>query len=377
MSTWQDLKDNPRLMEIYKTRIEIIHLIREFFWSQNFRETETPIAIKFPGQEPYLNPVPVFFYDPRGKEEKFYLQTSPEFAMKKLLATGFDRIFQICKCFRNYESFGGLHNTEFTMIEWYRSPGELTDIMNDTEKLFKFVAEELKIKDIRYKEKIIDILGNWEQKSMKELWQEFIGVDLDKYVPSVILNEPQRSEESLAKDIKGSFAVAQDDNILRSVTNLRKLCIKLSIQISDADRYEDLFFKVFLNEIEPKLGLEKPIFVYDYPAVMCSLSKLSKHDSRYAQRFELYIGGLEIANAFGELTDADEQKKRLKIDRDLRKKLCKETWQVDEDFIEALNDIKQETAGIALGVDRMVLLFTGANDINEVMFQGVSEQLQI
>src|SRR3989339_1444673 len=142
MSTWQDLKNNPRLAGIYQSRIEIVRLIRKFFWLRGFKETETPIAVRYPGQEPYLNPIPVLFHDSYGKEEKFYLQTSPEFAMKKLLAVGFDKIFQICKCFRDYESFGGLHNTEFSMIEWYRSPGELTEIMNDVEDLFKFVAEK-------------------------------------------------------------------------------------------------------------------------------------------------------------------------------------------------------------------------------------------
>ena len=142
MSTWQDLKNNPRLREIYFKRIELIKLIREWFWSQGFLETETPLAVRFPGQEPYLNPVPVELTDPQGVSNQFYLHTSPEYFMKKLLASGFNKIFQITKTFRNHESFGGLHNPEFTMIEWYRAPGTYREIMDDTEKLFKFVGKK-------------------------------------------------------------------------------------------------------------------------------------------------------------------------------------------------------------------------------------------
>jgi len=362
MSTWFDLKNNPRLLDVYKTRIEIVRLIREFFWSRNFQETQTPIAVHYPSQEPYLNPIPVLFHDPFGKEERFYLHTSPEYALKKLLAVGFDKIFEICKTFRDYEQFGGTHNTEFTMIEWYRSPGKLEDIMDDTEEMFKFIADKLDVKKLKYKGKEINILESWERKSMKDLWQEYVGVDLDEYV-----------------DTKHSSVIAKSDDrsdvAISSKNKLTELCKRLGYQADEQDEYEDLFFKIFLNKIEPYLGLDKPIFIYDYPACMCSLSKLCEYDNRYAQRFELYIGRLEIANAFGELTDPDVQRVNFNKDLELRKKLNKETWPIDEDFIKALSDIKQDTAGIALGVDRMVLLFTGANDINEVIFQSVSDQI--
>lgn len=143
MSTWRELKTNPRLKELYEKRTAIIRLIREFFWREGFVETDTAIAVALPGQEPELSPVPVTLHDEKGAGRKFYLQTSPEFAMKKLLAAGFEKIFQICKCFRDFESFGGLHNPEFTMIEWYRARATYLDIMDDTENLFKFVAEKM------------------------------------------------------------------------------------------------------------------------------------------------------------------------------------------------------------------------------------------
>ncbi|OGH68851.1 MAG: EF-P lysine aminoacylase GenX [Candidatus Magasanikbacteria bacterium RIFCSPHIGHO2_01_FULL_47_8] len=362
MSTWSDLKNNHRLKEIYEQRIKIVKSIREFFWSNNFVETETPVAVRYASQEPYLNPIPAAIHDTRSTIYKMYLRTSPEYALKKLLAAGFEKIFEIGKCFRDFESFGGNHNTEFTMLEWYRAPGTYQEIMDDTEKLFKYVSESLKIEDLRFKDYKIKVNQTWDRMTMKEVWQKYVGVNLDEYL---------------------------------KIERLKDLVSERGYQVETEDMYEDLFFKLFLNEIEPKLGLERPIFVYNYPAEMSSLSRLCDHDSRYAERFELYIGGLEVANAFGELTDADEQLHRLTKDQELRSKLRKEIWPVDPDFIAALRsgigsaglpaDLSAEAlakvgalakaGGIALGVDRMILLFTGAKDINEVMFNSVNDQL--
>ncbi|MCX6781784.1 MAG: EF-P lysine aminoacylase EpmA [Candidatus Magasanikbacteria bacterium] len=342
MSKWSDLKNNPRLNEIFKKRLEITRLIREFFWSENFQEAETPVAVRLPGQEPYLNPIPVLFHDPNGIVNKFYLQTSPEFAMKKLLAVGYEKIFQICKCFRDFEQFGGNHNTEFTMIEWYRASGTLEEIMDDTERLFKYVATGLKVESLKSKDHVVPIFGEWERLSMREVWKKYSDVELNDYLTS----------EKMAELVKAR-----------------------GYAVEEKEAFEDLFYKIFLNEIEPKLGMQKPIMIYDYPEQMTSLSRLSKNDPRYAERFELYIAGLEMANAFGELTDAVEQKKRLEADREKRAQMGKETWPVDSDFISALESGIPNAGGIALGVDRMIMLFTGAKDINEVIFQAVGDQL--
>lgn len=342
MSKWSDLKDNPRLQKIYETRLQILRLTREFFWSENFVEAETPIALRLPGQEPYLNPMPVEFLDPRLESHKFYLRTSPEYALKKLLATGYEKVFEIGKCFRNEESFGGTHNPEFTMIEWYRAPGTYLDFMDDAEKLFKYIGEKLSINKLRYKEYEIDLSLPWQRISVKDLWQNYLGVNLDEYL---------------------------------QVEPMKKLTAELGYQVSDNDEYEDLFYKIFLNKIENQLGIEVPTFVYDYPAQMCSLSKKCDGDPRYAQRAELYIGGLELANGFGELIDAAAQSENLEKDKTLRQHLNRPTWEVDQDFIAALESGIKPAGGIALGVDRMVLLFTGALDINEVIFQSAKDQL--
>ncbi len=341
MPTWKQLKNNARAREIYEKRLQIIKLIREFFWREGFVETDTPVAVALPGQEPELNPMPVAIHDARGAAHQFYLQTSPEFAMKKLLAAGFHKIFQICTCFRDHESFGGLHNPEFTMIEWYRGNATYPDIMDDTERLFQHVAQSLGTDHVTYQGRQIPVAGSWDRKTMKQVWQEYVGVNFDDYLT-------QSAMVALVRE--RGYAVADDEP------------------------YEDAFYKIFLNEIEPKLGIERPVFLYEYPAQMASLSRLCAHDSRYAERFELYIGGLELANAFGELTDAQEQKNRLEADRAKREAAGKATYPVDPDFIAALAAGIPQTGGIALGVDRMIMLFTGATDINEAIFGSAQDQ---
>lgn len=335
MATWHELKNNSRLKALYQKRTEIIRLIREFFWYEGFIETDTPSAVVLPGQELELSPVPVILHDEKATARKFYLQTSPEFAMKKLLAAGFEKIFQICKCFRDYESFGGLHNPEFTMIEWYRGNATYKDIMDDTERLFQFIGGQMGVGTVTWNGHSVDITGAWDRKTMKQVWQEFVGVNLDEYLEAPVM---------------------------RAFARFR------GYEARDDEPYEDVFYRIFLNEIEPKLGAERPVFVCEYPAVMTSLSRLCAHDSRYAERFELYVGGLELANAFGELTDAQEQKNRLEADRAKREITGKTAYPVDSDFIAALESGIPPTGGIALGVDRMIMLFAGANNINEVIF---------
>lgn len=342
---WKELKENIRLKKVYDLKILILRLIREFFWSQDFLEVETPIALKYPSQEPYLNFIPVEFHNPKGEVEKFYLRTSPEFALKKILGAGYSKIFEIGKCFRDYEEWGGNHNTEFTMLEFYRASGNQHKIMSDLEELFKYIAKCLKIKKL----KDCEIVGGWKKITMKELWESELNIDLDKNLDLISLSKTAR---------------------------------KLGFNVDKNDAYEDVFYKIFLNKIESKLGFNNPIFIYDYPAQMCSLSKKCKYNKKYAERFELYINGLEICNGFGELTDSEEQKKLLLIDKNKRMKLGKEIWDIDNDFIEGIKSLNNrvavlnsEVSGVALGVDRMIKLFAGANDLNEVIFCSVFDQI--
>ncbi len=331
---------------ILEKRFELLKLVREFFWSKNFIEVETPTIVASPGMEPNLVPFETIAIDGRGEKYNAGLITSPEYAMKKLLAAGFKNIFQICKCFRNSEPFSGLHNPEFTMVEWYRVRSDYTDIMRDTEELFNFLHKQIyyqiskrsKVKDqgsriIIYQGKNIDISPPWERISVCEAFKKYAGIDLEKNLDKKSLREKAK---------------------------------KRGCTINENDSFFDIFFKIFLTEIEQKLGQNKPTFIYDYPIEMAALSRQKKSDKRFAERFELYIAGLEIANAYSELTDANEQLKRLRTEAKERKELGKTIFPIDKEFVRAVGKMPP-SAGIALGLDRLFMILLDINDINDII----------
>lgn len=328
-----------------EVRSEILRLTREFFWSQHFLEVDAPQILRVPGQEPYLNPMRVLVHNEKGREYLGYLHTSPEYTMKKMLAAGYEKIFSMQKCFRDYESMGGTHNPEFMMIEWYRANAEYGAIMDDTEALFVHVAQGLA--NGPYAQHVSAALENfaqverpWKRMHMREVWQQFVGVHLDDYL----------TREAMYT-----------------------LCIRNGYAPKSDEAYVDLFYRIFLNQIEPRLPDLGPVFVYGYPAEMAALARLMPDDERYAQRFELYIGGMELANAFGELTDHYEQLRRLEEEREERRLAGKEVYSIDMEFIDALRIGMPESSGIALGVDRMVQIFTGCQNIDDVLVLPMSK----
>lgn len=309
-----------------EARSQIIRLIREWFWSQGFLEVDPPAILRLPGQEPHLSPMKLAIHDERGNRHESYLHTSPEYACKKMLAAGLKKIFSLGKVYRDCESFGGTHNPEFTMIEWYRSQADFYAIMDDVEELFQFII-------LKLRQEVSSLKSVFERLHMREIWQTYAGVNLDEYL-----------------DREKMFV----------------LCEAKGYKPKSNEPYEDLFYRIFLNEIEPNLGKDSPVIVHHYPAAMAALARLSPTDPRYAERFEVYVGGLELANCFSELTDADEQLLRLEQDREERKALGRETFEIDMEFINALKTMPP-AAGIALGVDRLVQLFTGCKNIDDVL----------
>ena len=302
MSRWQDIKNNPVLRANLEKRAKLLAAIRAFFDSRGYLEMETPLMVPKPGMEPFLEPFETELRTPTGEKRQAFLITSPEYALKKLLAAGFERIYQLGKCFRNGEGSGGRHNPEFTMLEWYRAGTDYFGLMDETEDLFTEVGK---------------LFGKtfpkpFERLTVAEAFQKFAGRD--------------------------------------------------ALELSND---EGEFHKIFLNEIEPKLGVERPTFLYEYPVSMAALSRPAKNP-RFAERFELYINGLELTNAFSELTDADEQKRRLEEERELRKKFGKTDYAVDDDFIAAVRAMP-ESAGISLGVDRLLMVMADAKDIRVVI----------
>ena len=348
MKTWQKLKHQPELREQYLIREQVLDGIRHHFKSRGFHEVETPLLVKSPGTEPYLDlfETELRMQDHNGGliREKGFLLTSPEYAMKKLLAAGMGNIFQLCKSFRNNEGRSSQHNPEFTILEWYHVDADYTDVMKDCEELFLFLLKSIKKtaeKKLFFGGKQYDLSTPWLRMSVAEAFEQYVGVT---------------KGELLDRD-----ALAQ-------------AATKKGYAITDNTGWDDIFYQLFLNEIESKLAtLNKPIFIYDYPAQQAALSQKKKDDPRFAERFELYLAGFELGNAFTELRDAQEQEDRLREEMKYREEHGLQTYEIDEDFIQALREGIPPTGGIAVGVDRLVMLLADAATIEETLFFPVAE----
>ena len=284
-------------------RAHIVQQIRKFFIEGGYLEVETPLRIPAPPPESHIDAVAA---------DGWFLHTSPELCMKRLLAAGFERVFQICRCWRSGER-GAFHLPEFTMLEWYRSGTDYLGLMDDCEQLVRSVVSGLGWNGrIAYRGRTLDLNGAWERISVREAYRRFGGISM---------------EQAMA---------------------------------------EDCFDEVMVNAIEPMLGLDRPVFIYDYPAERGALARLKNGDPSVAERFELYIGGVEIANAFSELIDADEQRARFVQEASFRESAGKARYPSPEKFLEELSQMPP-SAGIALGVDRLVMVLLGKETIDDVV----------
>lgn len=317
-------------------RMRLIRAIRRWFETRDFWEVETPILQVCPVMDTHILGIRA---DIRGVDKEYsrtrYLHTSPEFAMKKLLVAGLPKIYQICHVFRDCED-SKRHAVEFTMMEWYRAEENYQKIMQDCVDLFRFCAETLEIKFLNYNDKSCDLFAEWEFISVAEAFQKYADIDLAAHL-----------------DNAGSFRAAIDQSGIRTDAD---------------DSWDDLFFRVMDARIEPYLGMDAPTILYDYPVSMASLARKKPQDPRFAERFELYACGIELANAFGELTDADEQASRFHEELTLKKVLYGDDYPVDEDFLNALRFGMPEASGIALGIDRLAMLFAGSMAIDDVLW---------
>lgn len=297
-------------MERYLVREKVVDTIRSFFKDQEFHEVSTPILVPIPSIEPNLEVFQTELRTSKGIKRNGYLIMSPEFSIKKLLAAGIGNCFEITKCFRNEEEVSRLHNPEFTMLEWYRINADYTGIMKDFEDLFVKIIGDVKL---TYQGVEYDISRPWPRISIPDAFKKYAGRDV--------------------------------------------------LEVSDED-----FYKIYFNEIEPELlKLKKPYFLYDYPISQASLSKPAQ-DSRFAERFEVFLAGIELGNCFSELTDAKEQKRRFEKEKEERKMSGKTDYPIDEDLIEALDSGLPTVAGIAVGVDRLIMLAADVPSISETLF---------
>lgn len=286
-----------------RQRQSIMAAVRHFFRERDFLEIETPNRIPAPAPETHIDSF---------KSGDWFLHPSPELCMKRLLAAGYERIFQICKCYREGER-GTRHLPEFTLLEWYRAEADYTALMRDCEGLLFYVAGQLGLgPQLSYQGQAIDLTPPWERITVDQAFRRYAGVS---------------PEEALA-----------------------------------ADRFEE----ILVVQVEPHLGFERPTFLYDYPLSLGSLAKKKTADPPVAERVELYCFGIELANGFSELTDAVEQRQRFVADSQERKRLNKADYPLPEPFLEDLARMP-EAAGIALGLDRLVMILTDATTIDQVV----------
>lgn len=319
---------------------------RRWFEERDFVEVETPALQVSPGMEPHLH---AFSTDWRGvhpdDRRRFYLHTSPEFAMKKLLTAGEPRLFQIARAFRNGER-SATHHPEFAMLEWYRAGAGYRDLIDDCVGLVCAAGEAAGRRRFDFRGVSCDPFADWRVLSVADAFQEYAGIDL-------LATYDGGHDPDPAPLVAAAAAVG--------------------VAPHAGDRWEDVFFRVMFDRIEPHLGAGVPTVLIDYPLCMAALSRPKPQDPRLAERFELYACGLELANAFGELTDAATQAARFSADMELKERLYGERFPVDADFLAALEYGMPEAAGIAMGFDRLVMLCAGAEDIKQVLWASVAE----
>jgi len=345
--TWLRLRSAPERQRAYLLRSRVIKAIRSYFDAQAFEEVETPLLVAAPGMEPYLDVFETRLTTARGHTARAFLTTSPEYAMKKLLVAGLPRIYQVCKSFRNGEEVSSGHNPEFTILEWYRAHADYWAIMTDCEQLLVAIwralhpdADPRTEPVLTVRDDRIALVPPWERLSVRNAFARHARLDLDNLL---------------------------DTGSMRDVLRTR------GYDVSDETTWEQGYHQIFLNEIEPHLGRTTPTILYDYPASLAALARRKADDPRYAERFECYIAGIELGNAFSELTDADEQLARLEAERAERAALGKTMYDIDADFIRALRVGMPPSAGIAVGVDRLVMLFAGVETIQATLWFPASE----
>src|SRR5262245_24645229 len=311
--------------------------IRTWFVQEGFIEIDCGALQVSPGNETHLHAFETALVDPDGSREPRYLHTSPEFACKKLLAAGETRIFSMVHCFRNRERTP-LHAPEFTMLEWYRANEPYERIIADTLALLR-VAARATGNALIWRGKICDPESEADSLSVAQAFSLHAGIDLLS-----TLKPHGAGREALAAQ-----------------------ALKQGIAFADDDSWSDIFSRILVERVEPRLGQGRPTILLEYPAVEAALARVSPRDPRVAERFELYASGVELANGFGELTDAAEQCRRFEADMALKHKLYGERYPIDESFLEALQHMP-EASGVALGLDRLVMLATGATHIDQVIW---------
>ncbi len=311
----------------------ITRAVRAWFEAAGFTEVETAALQISPGNEAHLHAFATQAVTTAGEGRTLYLHTSPEFACKSLLAAGERRIFSLGKVWRNRER-GPLHHPEFTMLEWYRAAEPYQALMTDCATLMRLAAEATGAHQLSWRGGVCDPFAEPERLTVAEAFERYAGLDL-------------------FGDLPGQARAA-------------------GLRVADDDVWADVFSKVIVEKVEPRLGFGRPTILCEYPVSEAALARPKAADPRVAERFEVYACGVELANCFGELTDAAEQRGRFEAEMDEKARVYGERYPIDEDFLDAL-ELMPEASGGALGFDRLVMLATGAQRIEDVLWTPVAE----
>ncbi len=342
-SPWwdRDRHDGRRPLLVARNRIQAA--IRGWLCAEGFTEVDPAALQVSPGNEAHLHAFATDMTGNDGVARRMHLHTSPEFTMKKLLAAGETRIAAFAHVWRNRER-GALHSPEFTMLEWYRAGGTYGVLMDDCAALLRLAADAAGSRVLRFRDRTCDPFAAPERISVADALRRHAGIDL--------------------------LATIRPDGATDAQALHRQLD-RAGVRTAADDTWSDMFSRVLAERVEPHLGLSRATILDRYPAPEAALARRCADDARVAERFELYACGVELANGFGELTDAEEQRRRFTAEMDLKARLYGERYPLDEDFLAALA-VMPEASGIALGFDRLVMLATGAPRIEDVMWVPVA-----
>ncbi len=336
-SRWWDRQRHADRRSFLEARGRIKTAIRSRLVDEGFTETECGVLQTSPGNEAHLHAFATELIEAGDVRRALYLHTSPEFAAKKLLAAGETKIFEFARTFRNRER-GALHHPEFTLLEWYRAGAPYTALFLDCADILRLAAHAAGATELVFRGRTSDPFAEPERLTLAEAFSQYAAIDL----------------LSLLEDRDGFADAARREGI----------------RVAEDDVWADIFSRVLVEKIEPNLGIGRPTLLCEYPASEAALARRTDHDGRVAERFELYVCGVEIANGFGELTDAAEQRTRFESEMAEKQRVYGETYPIDEDFLAALADMPA-ASGCALGFDRLVMLATGAEHIEKVIWTPV------
>jgi len=323
-----------------------VQLIRQFFLNQNFHEIETPTLLPSLPLEPNLYPLKTTWVH---KNKDFFFVTSPESSLKKLISQGVGNCFSIQKVIRDLEDIGPTHNLEFSMLEWYEVGKNYQDLAITTQNIILYLHRGvqkylgIRVSNIlKYQDALIDLSPPWYSYTLEELFQKFANIDLNKNL---------------------------------TFSSIKKTAGKIGYNTKDVFSWEPLYTQIFINEIESKLPQDKPVIIYDYPTQMSPLCKPCKNNPSFRQRFEFYIGGMEIGNAYTENTNSKDLLIQTKKELKFRQKNNLPIHPYDLDFIESCAKLP-ECAGIGLGIDRLAMLFSNTTNIKDVLYFPTSKLIK-